>query len=81
MRRYWLIRSISTIALVTTTPTSIRKPISEGSPSAEPVTSSRAIAPVAAKGIETSSTSGWINDRKVATMITYTIATAASRAR
>ena len=31
--RYWLIRSISTIALVTTMPTSISMPISAGTPS------------------------------------------------
>ena len=38
--RYWLIRSISTIALVTTMPTSMSMPISAGTPSAVPVTSS-----------------------------------------
>ena len=57
--RYWLIRSISTIALVTTMPTSISTPISAGTPSGVPVTSSRPIAPVAANGIETSRISGW----------------------
>ena len=35
-RRYWLIRSMSTIALVTTMPTSISMPISEGRPSGTP---------------------------------------------
>ena len=68
--RYWLMRSISTIALVTTMPTSISMPISDGSPSGTPVTRSRAMAPVAANGTETSRISGCTRDLNVATMIT-----------
>ena len=74
-------RSISTIALVTTMPTSISTPISAGTPSGVPVASSRPIAPVAANGIETSSSNGCSRLRNVATMIRKTIAIAASTAR
>ncbi len=79
--RYWLIRSISTIALVTTMPTSMSMPMSAGTPSAVPVTSRSAIAPVAANGIDTSRMSGWIRLRKVAAITRNTIAIAASSAR
>ena len=58
-------RSISTIALVTTMPISISMPIIAGTPSGVPVTSSRPIAPVAANGMDTSRISGWIRLRKV----------------
>ena len=68
--RYWLMRSISTIAFVTTMPTSISMPISEGRPSGTPVMSSSPMAPVAANGTETSRISGWISDLNAATMIT-----------
>ena len=57
------------MALVTTMPVSIRIPIRPGSDSEVLVTTSAMIAPVAAKGIDTSSTSGLSSDRKVATMI------------
>ena len=67
---YWLIKSMSTIALVTTMPTSINMPISDGNPRGMPVISSRAMAPVAANGIETSKINGWISDLNAATMIT-----------
>ena len=69
-RRYWLTRSISTIALVTTTPTSISSPIIEGSPSGTCEITSRPKEPVAAKGIETSRISGWIRDLKIHTSST-----------
>ena len=79
-RRYWLIRSISTIAFVTTMPTSMSSPIIVDSPSGVPVASSARNTPVAAKGIDTSSTSGWRSELNVATITTYTVATAASSA-
>ncbi len=79
--RYWLTRSISTIALVTTMPTSISMPISAGTPSGVPVSSSSPMAPVAANGMDTSRISGWTRLRKVATMMTNTMAMATSRAR
>ncbi len=66
--RYWLTRSISTIALVTTMPISISIPIREATPSGVPVTSSSAMAPVAAKGTDTSRISGCSRLRKVTTM-------------
>lgn len=78
--RYWLMRSIRTMALVTTMPTSMSMPISDGRPSGTPVASSRATAPVAANGTDTSRMSGWMSDLKAATMITYTMAIAASSA-
>lgn len=74
-------RSISTIALVTTMPISISMPIIAGTPIGVPVATSRPIAPVAANGMETSRISGWISDRKVATSSMKTIAMAASMAR
>ncbi len=79
--RYWLMRSISTIALVTTMPISISMPIIAGTPIGVPVTSSRPIAPVAANGMETSRISGWASERKVPTRSMKTIAIAASIAR
>jgi len=56
--RNWLTRSMSTIALVTTMPMSMSTPMREGTPSGMSAMSCRAIAPVAAKGIDTSSSSG-----------------------
>ncbi len=58
-----------TMALVTTMPVSIRIPIRPGSDSDVLVTTSAMMAPVAANGIETSRTSGFSRERKVATMI------------
>ncbi len=78
--RYWLIRSSRTMALVTTMPTSISMPIIAARPSEVPVASSRPMAPVAANGIDTSSTSGWIRLRNVATMTKNTRAMAATSA-
>jgi hypothetical protein len=78
--RYLLTRSISTIALVTTMPTSISSPISAGSPSGVSVSTSMPNAPVAANGMDTSRISGCAMLRNVATMITKTIAIAASNA-
>ena len=66
--RYWFTRSTSTIAFVTTMPTSISTPTSEATPSGMPVMTCSAIAPVAANGTETSSSSGCSSDRKVATI-------------
>ena len=57
------------MALVTTMPVSIRIPINPGSESEVLVATSAMIAPVAANGIDTSSTSGLSSERKVATMI------------
>ena len=68
------------MALVTTMPVSIRIPIRPGSDKEVLVTTSAMIAPVAAKGIATSSTNGFNRERKVATMIRYTSPIAASRA-
>ncbi len=79
--RYWLTRSSSTMAFVTTMPTSMSTPISAGTLSAVPLTSSRAIAPVAANGMETSRMSACTTLRNVAIMIRKTIAIAASTAR
>ncbi len=79
--RYWLIRSISTIALVTTMPISISMPIIAGTPIGVPVATRRPIAPVAANGMDTSRISGWTSERKVATSSMNTMATAASIAR
>ncbi len=79
--RYWLMRSISTIALVTTMPMSISMPIIAGTPMGVPVATSRPIAPVAANGMETSRISGWMSERNVATSTMKTIAMAASMAR
>ena len=67
-RRYWLTRSMSTIALVTTMPTSMSTPMSAGTPSGVPVSSSASSAPVAANGTETSRISGCSSDRNVATI-------------
>src|SRR5262249_8411149 len=66
--RYWLMRSINTIALVTTMPMSISMPMRAGTPSAVPVMSSAMIAPVPANGIETSRISGCTRLRNVAAM-------------
>jgi len=52
--RYWLMRSISTMALVTTMPTSISMPMSAGT-CAVPLSSRPMMAPVTASGIDTSS--------------------------
>ena len=60
---------MSTIAFVTTMPTSINPPIIPATPSGIWVMISRAMAPVAAKGMETSRISGCTIDRKAATMI------------
>ena len=68
--RYWLIRSTSTIALVTTMPISISTPISDGTPNGTPVTICSRIAPVAANGIDTSSSNGCSSERNVATITT-----------
>ena len=70
LSRYWLTRSTSTIAFVTTMPMSISTPISDATPSGTPVTICRMIAPVAANGTDTSSSSGCRSDLKVATMTT-----------
>ncbi|OUE05349.1 hypothetical protein CMMCAS04_00180 [Clavibacter michiganensis subsp. michiganensis] len=67
--RYWFTRSMSTIALVTTMPTSISRPMIDATPSGIPVTTCSSTAPVAANGTETSSTSGWMRLRNVATMM------------
>ena len=56
--RYWLTRSTSTIAFVTTMPISISTPISEATPSGTPVAICRRIAPVAANGTDTRRSSG-----------------------
>ncbi len=62
-------------------PISISMPIIAGTPIGVPVATSRPIAPVAAKGIETSRISGWTSERNVATSSMKTIAIAASIAR
>ena len=67
--RYCSTRSSKTIALVTTIPVSIRMPINPGRDSDVLVTTRATMAPVAANGIETRSTSGLSSERKVATMI------------
>jgi hypothetical protein len=69
-RRYWLTRSMSTIAFVTTMPTSMSRPISDATPIGTPDAICSRIAPVAANGTDTSSSSGWSRLRNVATMIT-----------
>src|SRR5699024_8778076 len=79
--RKWLIRSMSTIAFVTTMPMSISRPIIDVRPSGVSVSSDRAIDPVAANGIETRRISGCSSDLKVATMMTNTMRIAASIAR
>jgi hypothetical protein len=56
------------MALVTTMPMSMSRPIIAGIPNAVPVSRSSPSAPVAAKGTETSRMSGCRSDRKVATM-------------
>ncbi|KJL32799.1 hypothetical protein RL72_00151 [Microbacterium azadirachtae] len=56
--RYWLTRSTSTIAFVTTMPMSMSTPISEATPSGTPVTICSRMAPVAANGTELSSRIG-----------------------
>ncbi len=76
-----LIKSISTIALVTTMPININRPTIAGTPSGVSVINNPATAPVAANGIEVSRTSGWTRLRKVATMIMNTITMASSIAR
>ena len=54
---------------MTTMPVSIRIPINPGRDSEVLVTTRATIAPVAANGIDTSSTSGLSSERKAATMI------------
>ena len=76
-----LIRSISTIALVTTIPISISIPIRPGNPSGVSVSSSSPIEPVAANGTDTISTSDCAMLRKVPTSTRNTIAIAASSAK
>ena len=71
-------RSMSTIAFVTTMPMSISRPIIDVSPSGVSVMSESAIEPVAANGIETSRISGCSSDLNVATMMTKTMRIAAS---
>ena len=66
------------MALVTTIPISISRPTIAGTPRAVSVSSSPATAPVAANGIEVSSTSGWTRLRNVATMIRNTSTIASS---
>ena len=70
LARYWLTRSTSTMAFVTTMPMSISTPMRDATPSGTPVISCSRIAPVAANGIDTSSSSGWRNDLNVATITT-----------
>ncbi len=79
--RYWLTRSTSTMAFVTTMPTSISSPMIEGTPSGMPVISCSRMAPVAANGTDDSSSSGWMRLLNVATITTYTMRIATSRAR
>ena len=67
--RFWLIRSIKTIAFVTTMPMSMSMPIMLGIPTAESVRIDKPNAPVKANGIEINRISGWISERNVATMI------------
>ena len=67
--RFWLIRSISTMALVMTMPMSISMPIRAAAPTGVPVSHSRPSEPVAANGTEMSSMSGCIRLLNVATMI------------
>ncbi len=74
-------RSISTMAFVTTMPMSMSRPIRAGSPRAVCVTSRPMMAPVAANGMEMSSTSGPRKLRKVATITSSTSMIAASIAR
>ena len=59
---------MSTIAFVTTMPMSISTPISDATPSGMPEMICSRIAPVAANGTETSSSSGWRSERNVATI-------------
>ena len=47
---------------------SMSTPMSDATPSGTPVTICSRIAPVAAKGTDTSSSSGWRSDLKVATI-------------
>ncbi len=68
------------MALVTTIPVSMRTPISAGSESDVLVETRAMIVPVAAKGIATSSTSGFSNERKVATMISRPMAASSASA-
>ena len=70
LSRYWFTRSMSTIALVTTMPMSMSTPMIDATPSGMPLTHCSRIAPVAANGIDTSSSSGCRSDRNVATMTT-----------
>ncbi len=60
---------MSTIAFVTTMPTSISSPMIDAMPNGMPEAICSSSAPVAANGIETSSSSGCRSDRNVATMI------------
>ena len=56
--RYWFTRSTSTIAFVTTMPISMSTPMRDATPSGTPVAICSKMAPVAANGTETSSSSG-----------------------
>ena len=80
-RRKWFMRSMSTIAFVTTMPTSMSRPTIEVMPSGVSVSSDRPIEPVAANGIDTSRMSGCSSDLKVATRMTKVMRIAASSAR
>ena len=68
LRRYWFTRSTSTIAFVTTMPISMSTPMIDATPSGMPVITCSAMAPVAANGTETSSSSGCRSERNVATI-------------
>ena len=63
-----MMRSIRTIALVTTMPMSMSRPIIDAMPRAVSVSNNRPIAPVAANGTEINRISGCTSDRKVATI-------------
>ncbi len=78
--RYWLMRSMSTIALDTTMPTSNSVPIRAGTPSGVSVATSATSAPTAANGTDTSRMNGCARLRNVATMTTNTRAIAATSA-
>ena len=58
------------MAFVTTMPMSISTPMSDATPSGTPVITCSPIAPVAANGIDTSSSNGCRSDRNVATITT-----------
>src|SRR5699024_7229681 len=69
-RRYWLIKSISTIELVTTMPLNISIPTKAVAPSVVALGYRAEIVPVAPNGIATNRTSGWTNDFNRHTKIT-----------